>query len=52
MTLAADADDLPFGVTVLSAPGEDTMVPQAGQLIESLIGLRIEPVHAQAPDHE
>lgn len=46
--LGADADGLPFGVTVLSKPGEDAMVLQAGQLIESLIGLRMQPVPGMA----
>lgn len=49
--LGADADGLPFGVTVFSKPGEDAMVLKAGALIEKLIGRRMEPVHAQASDH-
>lgn len=43
IALGADADGLPFGVTVFSRPGEDALVLQAGQWIESLIGVRMVP---------
>jgi len=36
--LGVDANGLPFGVTVFSAPGKDAMVLQAGAWIEQLAG--------------
>ena len=42
--LGTDADGLPFGVTVLSKPGEDALVLRMGEWIESLIGVRMAPL--------
>jgi amidase len=37
-----DADGLPFGITVLSAPGDDRAVLAAAATIEAVVGLRME----------
>lgn len=42
--LGADADGLPFGVTVFSVPGADALVLRVGEWIESLIGVRMAPL--------
>lgn len=44
--LGADADGLPFGVTVFSTPGADAVVLRVGEGIESVIGRRMAPVQA------
>lgn len=38
-----DADGLPFGITLFSAPGADRALLRAGAAVERLVGQRIEP---------
>lgn len=45
-----DADGLPFGITIFSAPGQDRVVLRAAAAIEQAVGQRIEPGLTRAQD--